>query len=145
MLVQKIQELTELRLRIAKLAAGIEQERTAELAAIPGQYGYADVNDFIKALKQVVGVRGKRGKKTAKAPSGKPAGKRTRARITPELKEQVKAAVLEGKSGPEIATRFGISAQSVQNIKKEFGLVTARGEVAPSSAPAGEGSTPVAS
>ncbi|AHF93763.1 mucin [Opitutaceae bacterium TAV5] len=145
MLVQKIQELTELRLRIAKLAAGIEQERTAELAAIPSQYGYSDVNDFIKVLKQVVGVRGKRGNRAAKAPSDKPAGKKTRAKITPELKEQVKAAVLEGKTGSAIAAQFGISVPSVQNIKKEFGLVTARGDTAPVSAPASEGSTPIAS
>ncbi|RRJ98403.1 helix-turn-helix domain-containing protein [Opitutaceae bacterium TAV3] len=145
MLVQKIQELTELRLRIAKLAANIEQERTAELAAIPSQYGYSDVNDFIKVLKKVVGVRGKRDKKATKASTAKPEGKKARAKITPELKEQVKAAVLEGKTGSAIAVQFGISVPSVQNIKKEFGLVAARAVATPVSTPSGEESAPVAS
>ncbi|EIP97674.1 hypothetical protein OpiT1DRAFT_02121 [Opitutaceae bacterium TAV1] len=142
MVIQKIKELEELKARAAKLAATIDAERTAELAALPGKYGYSDINEFIKALKLAVGVRGARGRKAAKAakaPKAAATGKRTRAKITPELKEQVKAAVLEGKSGSEIAAAFGISLPSVQNIKKEFGLVKAR-EAAPS-----EGAAPVAS
>ncbi|AHF95030.1 mucin (plasmid) [Opitutaceae bacterium TAV5] len=127
MLTQKIEELTNLRLRIAQLGASIEKERTAELSALPGQYGYANVNDFIKALTQVAGGnRGKRAKKTfpANSPQSSDA-KRTRATITPEIREQVKAAVLEGKTGTAIATALGISVQSVQKIKKAFGLVNA--------------------
>ncbi|MDR1283615.1 MAG: helix-turn-helix domain-containing protein [Opitutaceae bacterium] len=145
MVIQKIKELEELKARAAKLAATIEAERTAELASLPGKYGYSDINEFIKALKQAIGVRGtgaRRGRKpgkVAKAPKAAATGKRTRARITPEIKEQVKAAVLEGKSGSEIAAAFGISLPSVQNIKKEFGLVKAR-EAAPA-----EGAAPAAS
>jgi hypothetical protein len=146
MVIQKIKELEELKARAAKLAATIEAERTAELASLPGKYGYSDINEFIKALKQAIGVRGtgaRRGRKpgkVARAPSRIAiTGKRTRARITPEIKEQVKAAVLEGKSGSEIAATFGISLPSVQNIKKEFGLVKAR-EAAPA-----EGAAPAAS
>jgi transposase len=48
-------------------------------------------------------------------------------------KEQVKAAVFAGDSGTAIAVRFGLSVQSVRNIKKEFGLV-ARKQETPSSA-----------
>lgn len=126
MLTQKIQELNELRLQAAKLATSIEQERIAELSALPGKYGYSSVEEFIKALKQAAGVRGKRKGKTVAA-SAKP-GKRSRAKITPELKEQVKAAVLAGKTGAQIAAELGISLPSIQNIKKEFGLVSARKE-----------------
>jgi hypothetical protein len=61
--------------------------------------------------------------KAPKAP-GKRRGKR--ARITPELKAQVKASVEAGKTGAVIAKELGISLPSVQNIKKEFGLVKAR-------------------
>ncbi|MDR0352909.1 MAG: helix-turn-helix domain-containing protein [Opitutaceae bacterium] len=117
MLTQKIKELEELKTRAAQLEADIEAERATELAALPGQYGYGDINEFIKALKKAFNARGSRDKTSA---SG---GKRPRARLTPELKEQVRAAILEGKSGSAIAAEFGISPPSVQNIKKEFGLV----------------------
>ncbi|RRK01308.1 helix-turn-helix domain-containing protein [Opitutaceae bacterium TAV4] len=136
MVIQKIKELEELKARAAKLAASIDAERTAELAALPGKYGYDDVNAFIKALKQAAGVRkSRKGSKAPKAAKSE-GGKRTRAKITPELKEQVKAAVAEGKTGSEIAAAFGISLPSVQNIKKEFGLVKAREASAPAETPA---------
>ncbi len=125
MVTQKIKELEELKARAAKLAASIDAERTAELASLPGKYGFDDINAFIKALKQASGIR--KSRKGPKAPkAAKAEGKRTRAKITPELKEQVKAAVAEGKTGAEIAAQFGISLPSVQNIKKEFGLVKSR-------------------
>jgi DNA-binding CsgD family transcriptional regulator len=39
----------------------------------------------------------------------------------------VKAAVEAGRTGAQIAKEFGISVPSVQNIKKELGLVKKRG------------------
>jgi hypothetical protein len=71
--------------------------------------------------------------KEAKAPKAAKAGKRTRAKITPELKQQVIAAVQAGQSGAEISKALGMSLPSVQNIKKEAGLVKSRGaaEAAP--------------
>jgi hypothetical protein len=134
MITQKIKELEELKARAAQLEADIETERVAELAALPGQYGYSDINEFIEALKKVFDVCGGSNKPSAAG------GKRTRSKITPEIKEQVKAAVLEGKRGSAIAAEFGISLPSVQNIKKEFGLVkpheTASAPVAEASDPA---------
>ncbi len=123
MVIEKIQELNALQAKAAKLQAAIETERTAELAALPGKYGYDSVKAFIKAMKAAAGGtrRNKRGTKKA------PAGKRKRAKITPELKAQVKTAVEAGKTGAVIAKELGISLPSVQNIKKEFGLVKARG------------------
>jgi transposase len=41
------------------------------------------------------------------------------------------AAVQEGKSGAEISKSLGLSLPSVQNIKKEAGLVKARAAAAP--------------
>ncbi|MDR1011304.1 MAG: helix-turn-helix domain-containing protein [Opitutaceae bacterium] len=127
MITQKIKELEELKARAAQLEADIETERAAELAALPGQYGYSDINEFIEALRKVFDVRGSSDKTPAAS------GKRTRSKITPEIKEQVKAAVIEGKRGSAIAAEFGISLPSVQNIKKEFGLVKPH-ETAPASA-----------
>jgi len=121
MVIEKIQELNALQAKAAKLQAAIETERTAELAALPGKYGYDSVKAFIKALKSAAGGgRRRRGAKKA------PAGRRKRAKITPELKAQVKAAVEAGKTGAAISKELGISLPSVQNIKKEFGLVKAR-------------------
>jgi DNA-binding NarL/FixJ family response regulator len=134
MVTEKIQELAQLQAKAAKLQAAIETQRTAELASLPSKYGYASLDEFIKALKAAVSSGGKRGRrggkakaKAAKAPKKKAGGKRKRAKITAELKQQVKAAVEAGRTGAQIAKEFGISVPSVQNIKKELGLVKKRG------------------
>lgn len=103
-----------------------------ELSSLPSKYGFSDLNSFVKALKRAVGSGAKRGRpsKAAAAPKAVKAEKKgkkgKRARITPEVKDQVKAAVADGKTGAEIAKALGISLPSVQNIKKEFGLVKKR-------------------
>jgi hypothetical protein len=73
------------------------------------------------------GAKPGRKPKAAKAPkaAGGPRGKR--ARITDEAKLQVKVLSEQGKTGAEISKLLGISAPSVQNIKKALGLVKARG------------------
>ncbi len=134
----QIAELEKAKAKLAAAEAKLAADRVAALARLPGDYGYANVNDFIKALKAAAG-KARRGKKVkgAKAPKvakAAKAGKRTRAKITPELKQQVISAVQSGQSGAEIAQAFGISLPSVQNIKKEAGLVKARG-AAPEAAP----------
>lgn len=136
MVTEKIKKLQVLQAQTAELAASIELERTAELAELPVRYGFGSLNEFIRALKSAAtSAKGKRGRKAkapkaAKAPAAKK-GKRTRTKLTPELKAQVKAAVEAGTSGAEIAKTFGISVPSVQNIKKEFGMVKTRAASAP--------------
>jgi hypothetical protein len=136
----QIAELEKAKAKIAQAEAKLAADRVSALAKLPADYGYANLNDFIKALKAAAGKAGKgkkaKGGKAAKAPKAAKAGKRTRAKITPELKQQVISAVHAGKSGAEIADAFGISLPSVQNIKKEAGLVKARGTS--SAAPASE-------
>jgi hypothetical protein len=132
MVTEKIQELAALQAKAAKLQAAIESQRTSELAALPANYGYASLNDFIKALKAAAASGGKRGRRgpkarAAKAAKKKAGGRRKRAKITAELKDKVKSAVEAGKTGAAIAKEFGISVPSVQNIKKELGLVKKRG------------------
>ncbi len=132
MVTEKIQELAALQAKAAKLQAAIESQRTSELAALPANYGYTSLNDFIKALKAAAAGGGKRGRRGPKARAAKPSkkkagGRRKRAKITAELKDKVKAAVEAGKTGAAIAKEFAISVPSVQNIKKELGLVKKRG------------------
>lgn len=138
----QIAELEKAKAKLAAAEAKLAADRVAALAKLPGDYGYASVNDFIKALKAAAGkarkgkkVKGAKAPKVAKVAKAGKAGKRTRAKITPELKQQVISAVQSGQSGAEIAQAFGISLPSVQNIKKEAGLVKARG-AAPEAAPA---------
>ncbi len=138
MVTDKIQELAALKARAAKLQASIESQRDSELATLPSKYGYDSLKDFIKALQAALSGGGRRkrkgGRGKAKSAAGpkpkakaKGKGKRKRAKITPELKAQVKAGVEAGKTGAVIAKELGISLPSVQNIKKEFGLVKKRG------------------
>lgn len=136
----QLAELAKAKAKIAQAEAKLASDRVSALSKLPADYGYASLNDFIKALKAAAGKasKGKKAKAAKAAKAGKPAkvaktkaGKRTRAKITPELKQQVVAAVQAGKSGAEIAAALGISLPSVQNIKKEAGLVKARGAAAP--------------
>ena len=65
----------------------------------------------------------KRGGKAAKSEGGK---RRKRAKITDEIRAELKNLAEAGKSGSEIAAALGISLPSVQNIKKALGLVKSR-------------------
>jgi hypothetical protein len=135
-----VRELQAARAKVAELENALVRERRQELAKLPAEYGFDDLNEFIKALKDASGARGRgrgpargrgRGRGRPAAAAAKPAssGKKRsrRARITPEVKDKVKAAVEAGKTGAAIAKELGISVPSVQNIKKEFGLVKTRG------------------
>ena len=142
--IDQIAELEKAKAKLAQAEAKLASDRTTALAKLPGDYGYANLNDFIKALTLAAG-KAKKGKaakaakapkaaKAAKAPKAAKAAKRGRTKITPELKAQVIAAVKADKSGAEIAQAFGISLPSVQNIKKEAGLVKSRAVAAPEAA-----------
>jgi hypothetical protein len=124
MVTEKIKAIAEYKSKIEALEAEVAGQLQAELSGLPAKYGFATLKAFFKAVKQAGGVR------AAFAPSAKAGGKkrRRRARITPEIRQDIKAAVIAGKTGAEIAKEFKISLPSVQNIKKEFGLVKARGK-----------------
>ena len=130
MVTEKIKQLQALQAKADELQKSIEAERTEELASLPERYGYDSLPAFIRALKDAVGSGARRGRKSraAAAPAAAKGGrKRRRAKITPEMKGQVKSLVQDGKTGAQIAKELGISLPSVQNIKKELGLVKARG------------------
>lgn len=134
MVTEKIKQLQALQAKADELQKSIEAERKQELAALPARYGYDSVAAFIKALKGAASSKAKG--KVAKAASAKAGGKRSRAKITDAVKAQVKSMVESGATGAVIAKEVGISLPSVQNIKKELGLVKPRGEtVEPAPAP----------
>jgi len=148
MLTERIKELEAAKAKVQDLEAKIMAERPEELAGLPGRYGFSSLNEFIKAVKAAVAACGgsrKRGRKAKAAVAATPrkakAGKRGRARITDEVRLQVKQMVEAGQSGSEIAKALHISVPSIQNIKKSFGMVKARkeqsapAEAAPEAAP----------
>jgi len=124
MIPDKIKELAKLKAAVAKLESKVMVAREAELATLHQTFGYEKLKDFIKALKQAASHR----PRAVKVKGTKPAKvrKQKRGKITPEVKAHVKAAVEAGKSGLEIGKLLGISPASVQNVKKELGLVKAR-------------------
>ncbi|MFT5447210.1 MAG: DNA invertase Pin-like site-specific DNA recombinase [Gammaproteobacteria bacterium] len=135
MVTNKIKELQALQAKAATLQAAIDVERNAELASLPSKYGFDTTAAFIQAVRNADGAKtnrkGKATKKTVVAKStakgSAVVAKRTRAKITPAIKAKVKSAVKAGTSGAMIAKSLGISLPSVHNIKKELGLVKARG------------------
>lgn len=141
MFIDQLAKLQKAKAELAVAEAKLASDRVNALAQLPSQYGFTSLNDFLKAVKAAYGKGGKAAKgkgkskgkaekapKVAKAPK---AGKGKRAKITDEVKAQVKTLAEEGKTGQEIAKLLGISAPSVQNIKKALGMVKARSAASP--------------
>jgi hypothetical protein len=126
--IDQLNQITAAKAKLAAQEQAIFQQREQALAKLPASHGYSDLKSFIKALKAAAGSsrKSKKTAKAAKTPKATKPAKRTRAKITPELKQQVLAAIQEGKTGAEIVKSFGLSLPSVQNIKKEAGLVKVR-------------------
>lgn len=127
MLTNYIKELEAAKAKVAELESTIVNERRQALQDLPAQLGYASVAELIKALKGVDAAPKARRQPAKAAPSGEAKSRRTRTAITDEIRATVKQLIGEGKSGAEIAKAAGISLPSVQNIKKQLGLVKARG------------------
>ncbi len=126
MVTDKIKELEAAKAKMAALEKSIYAQLSTELAALPGKYGFADVQSFIVAVKAAAGGRRKKGPgRPAKKTAGG-AKRRRRAIITEETRASVKKLVEAGKTGADIAKALKISLPSVQNIKKALGLVRAR-------------------
>lgn len=140
------QALEKKKAELEKLEQELQQAREKELTALPKQVGLETVDELIKALAPYASPRMKgllsggaqAGRRTSSDGSGDSgaaesgaaagAGQRRRARITDEMKQQVKTLAEEGKTGAEIAEAVGISMPSVANIKKALGLTKKRGK-----------------
>ncbi|MEO6002470.1 MAG: winged helix-turn-helix domain-containing protein [Opitutus sp.] len=123
MVTDKIKTLAITKARVAELEKSIATELNRELSALPGKYGFDNLPAFFDAVKAAARGKPRAVIKSKNASGGK---RRKRAVITNETKAKVKALVEGGKTGAEIAKAVGISLPSVQNIKKDLGLVKAR-------------------
>lgn len=121
-------KLAQYQQEVARLQKGLTKFNQ-KLVALPAKYGFKSMDELIDALRRAAAGAGQAPRKARSTSSGQAGGaksKRKRAKITPEVKEKVKAMVKEEKTGAEISKKLGISLPSVQNIKKELGLVKKR-------------------
>ena len=129
MVTKQIKELEVTKAKIVALEKSIAKRLHKELSSLHAKYGFASLNEFVKALKgsSSRGSSRKNGRgKAAKAAKSAAGKRRKRAVITDETRTSVKKLVEAGKTGSQIAKTLGISLPSVQNIKKAQGLVKAR-------------------
>lgn len=127
----KLQQLADARAMVEKLEKSIAAERESILRSLHESVGLASREELIDALRALKGGA-KRGRKpgrpaTAAAAKGKgKGGRKKRAKITPEIRDGIIAAVKSGATGGAIAAKFGVSLPTVQNIKNAAGLTKKR-------------------
>lgn len=112
-----LKKIEEYQREIARLQSGL-QKMNRRLVGLPRRFGFKTMEDFIGALKNAQSSVGGR--------AGGGPKRRKRSVITEEIKAKVKALLGQEKTGAEVAKAVGISLPSVQNIKKELGLVKKR-------------------
>ncbi|HEX3731207.1 MAG TPA: hypothetical protein VHV47_15450 [Opitutaceae bacterium] len=119
MLKELIQSLNQAKAEVQAMEVKVEKELKKALATVHAEHGFDSVDSFIRAVKKASGEVGAKSRKAANRafPRAK------RAKITAAVRATVKNLVQAGKSGAEIAAAAGISAASVQNVKKALGLV----------------------
>jgi DNA invertase Pin-like site-specific DNA recombinase len=128
MLTPKLQKLAGYKAKVEALEKSLKAERDALLRSLHTETGFASREELIAAL-QSLSAGAKRGRKPGKAASAAPAGRRgrkKRATITPELRNDIIAAVKSGGTGSAVAKKFGVSLPTVQNIKRDAGLTKKR-------------------
>jgi hypothetical protein len=111
--------------QVAELRKKAAAQRGDRLKDLHTALGFGARSELIDALSALDGRRGAPGRPGRPAANGA-SGKRRRARITPAMRADVVKAIKAGDAAGAVAKRFVISIQSVQNIKKEAGLVRAR-------------------
>jgi len=130
-------KLNEIEIHKSKLAS-LQQALLEDLHSI---LGYAKRSALIQELQGLgASKRRKTTKKATKKTTRKTAAKKTakkavtkkvvaksakrrkRTTITPQLKNDIIAAVKGGATGAAVAKQFGVSVPTVQNIKKAAGL-----------------------
>jgi hypothetical protein len=116
----QFQQLQEYQKKIAELQAQVARQ-SRKLLALPGRVGLRTVDELIRAL-QTVRSGGASGAAASAGRGGAGKPRRRRSKITPEMKQQLKTMVGQGKTGAQIAESLGISLPSVANIKRELGL-----------------------
>ena len=124
MLTPKLQELAQFKAKVEQLEKSIVAERQGLLARLHLEVGFSSRAELIKALRALGNSSGLRGRPrgTAKAHASASKGRRRRAKVTPELRGAIIAAIKGGATGGATAAKFKVSLPTVQNIKRAAGL-----------------------
>jgi hypothetical protein len=125
----KLAEISALQNRLQTLQTEATTEINNNLRALPAQFGFADVNTFIRAVRNAhkdAKPAGRKTRKVKKARKAKNGARKARASITPEKRALIIADLTAKMPGLDVASKHGISLATVQNIKKAAGLVTER-------------------
>ena len=122
----ELKKLLAVRQKLSAIEAKLGKKMQREMASLPEKYGYSSMESFIAALKELNGGGGSAGSGVGKAVRGKAKGKRSRGKVTEEIRQKVKEMVEADRTGAEIAAAVGLSLPTIQNIKKSLGLVKAR-------------------
>ena len=136
--IQTLQDsLTKKQAELATLEKELATAREAQFTEVPAKLGLNSIDALIKTLASYASPRLKGAlrsvfgeapvvaapKSVEKPAAPAKAGRRKRAQITPELKEEIITALKAGgKTTGAVAAEFGISGASVNNIKKAAGL-----------------------
>jgi hypothetical protein len=136
--IQTLQNsLTKKQAELATLEKELEAAREAQFTELPAKLGLNSMDALIKALAGYASSRLKGALKSAfgekiavaapksedKAEVPAKAGKRKRARITPELKEEIITALKAGgRTAGAVAAEFSVSVAAVNIIKRDAGL-----------------------
>jgi DNA invertase Pin-like site-specific DNA recombinase len=136
--LQNLQEtLAKKQAEVAALEQELRTAQESQFTELPAKLGLDSIDAVIRALAPYASPRLKgalnkalatKAVATVRMVEEKPAapakaGKRKRAKITPELKEAIVKALQTGeKTAGEVAAEFGVSGATVNNIKREAGL-----------------------
>lgn len=125
MITDTLKEIESTKSKLAELEKKAATELKKKLVNLHKDLGYDTRACLIAALGELEGTpkRGRKAKVASEA-TGKKRGKR--ARITPEMKAEIVAALEGGAKGAAVAKQFGISVPAVQLIKKAAGLTKTR-------------------
>jgi DNA invertase Pin-like site-specific DNA recombinase len=120
-----MQQLAAYKAKVERLEKTINDERVALLRRLHTDTGFASREELIAALRGI-GGGGRRGPKPGGSTTKGGRKRKKRAKITPELRDQIIAAVKAGGTGNAVASKFGVSLPTVQNIKRDAGLTSKR-------------------
>ncbi len=107
---------------VETLRRQVEAKQRKRLASLHKELGFSSVEELIAALRGA--SRG--AKPRAVAAGGESMRASKRARVTPDMRQRIEAALQAGEKGAAVARKFGISYPTLHKIKTQVGLVTPR-------------------
>jgi hypothetical protein len=120
--IPEIEELKRLRSQMEDAERQIVAKIQQEMKQLPSRFGYESMGAFIDAL-SVLDEEGE--VRTTETKSSR----KKSVRLSPQQTNEVVALLNTTPSvtAAEIAAKFGVSQSKINGIKKQAGLVTARG------------------